>query len=45
MKRIAQETGTRLLVLVGLLCVFTVFYFLGCLALLRTAAMGEYIGH
>lgn len=45
MNRIAKELGTRSLVLMALLCVFTVFYFLGCLALLRTAAMGEYIGN
>jgi hypothetical protein len=45
MNRIAKEAGTRVMVFAALLCVFTVFYLLGCIALLRTAAMGEYIGH
>ncbi len=44
MKRMAKETGTRVLVLAGLLCLFTVFYILGCFAVARTALMGDYVG-
>lgn len=44
MKRIAAELGTRSLVLMGLLCLFTVFYILGCFAVARTALMGDYVG-
>lgn len=41
---IAKEAGTRALVLVGLLCLFSVFYVLGCIAVTRTALMGDYVG-
>lgn len=41
---IAKEAGTRLIVLVGLLCLFSVFYVLGCVAVTKTALMGDYVG-
>lgn len=44
MKRIATELGTRTLVLIGLLCLFTLFYFIGCFAVARTALAGDYVG-
>lgn len=44
MKRLATEAGTRVLVLAGLLCLFSLFYVLGCIAVTRTALMGDYVG-
>lgn len=44
MNRIAKEAGTRVMVFAALLCVFTVFYMLGCLAVLKTAFAGDYVG-
>ena len=41
---IAKEAGTRALVFAVLLCVFTVFYVLGCVAVTKTALMGDYVG-
>lgn len=39
-----KEIGTRALVLVGLLFLFTIFYIFGCLAVVRQALTGDYVG-
>lgn len=41
---LVKEIGTRSAVLLGLLCLFSVFYVLGCIAVTRTALMGDYVG-
>lgn len=44
MTNLVKQLCTRALVLVGLLCLFTVVYLLGCLAVARAALAGEYHG-
>lgn len=44
MNKFAAEAGTRVLALAALLCLFTVFYVIGCVAVVRVAVMGDYVG-
>ena len=44
MNNLPRQIGQRLFVLTVLLCLFTVFYMLGCFAVARTALMGDYVG-
>lgn len=41
MKEILQETAQRLLVLMVLLCLFSVFYVIGCAGVVKTALFSE----
>lgn len=43
MKEICQETVQRLLVLMVLLCLFSVFYVVGCVAVVKTALFDEIV--
>lgn len=43
MKEILQETAQRLLVLMVLLCLFSVLYVVGCAGVVKTALFSEIV--